>query len=63
MTKEEAKIFIDEMKEIDDCEWTFDEVISIYGRYNLQDAISMRKKEVEIMNKILEKVSQNESTL
>lgn len=63
MIKEEAKIFIDEMKKIDDCEWTFDEVISIYGRYSLQDAISMRKKEVEMMNEILEKISRNESTI
>lgn len=56
MIKEKAKIFIDEMKKIGDCEWTLDEVIDVYGRYKLQDAISMRKKEVEMMNEILEKV-------
>ena len=58
MIKEEAKIFIDEMKKIGDCEWTLDEVIDVYGRFNLQDAISMRKKELEMFNDVDKKISE-----
>ena len=45
MTKQEIKIFIDEMKPIGD-EWTVEQVEDVYGSSSLADALADRKAAV-----------------
>lgn len=56
MTKEEAKLFIKEMKKIDKRIWKFEDVLDVFSGINLQDAIDIRKKELEMFKDVDKKI-------
>lgn len=45
MTKQEIKVFIDEMKPIGD-EWTEEQVEDVYGKSSLSEALADRKASI-----------------
>ena len=55
MNQKDAQLFIDEMKSIGD-EWTFDQVMDIYGHTSLAVALSDRKNSINMLSNILDKV-------
>lgn len=55
MNKKEINQFIEEMEEIGD-KWTPEEVESVYGKKNLDDALNDRKGSLGIFFDIIDKV-------
>lgn len=55
MNKNEAAIFIEEMKDIGD-EWTIDQVMDAYEDVSLNDALTDRKNSVSMFTDIIGKV-------
>lgn len=56
MTKDEAKLFIKEMKKIDKRIWKFEDVLDVFSGINLQDAIDIRKRELEMFKDVDKKI-------
>lgn len=54
MTNNETKVFINEMERLKDI-WTEKQVMDVYGSFSLQEALLERKKELRVMNTILNK--------
>lgn len=46
------------MKKIDKRRWKFEDVLDVFNGINLQDALDIRKKELEMFNDVDKKISE-----